>query len=124
VTLRGDHTVISADSNVEATSSVTISGLENEIGSRLVTPESVFLNADDLLRENCAARRSGVASSFTAAGQGGLPPDPAGPLAAPYHGHEDGGRTSGPAMLSGAVPPSYDPAVPVAATDCAAAPGS
>jgi hypothetical protein len=84
VTLRGDQTLISADSVVAASSSVTISGLESEIGSRLVAPEGVFLDAGDLLRESCAARRSGTASSFTAMGRGGLPPDPGAPLGASY----------------------------------------
>jgi hypothetical protein len=43
-----------------------------------------FLGASDLLRASCAARRSEVASSFTAMGRGGLPPDPAGPLTGSY----------------------------------------
>jgi hypothetical protein len=84
--LFGDVTVISPDSFVAASSNVTITGLENEVGSRLAVPESTFLNAGDLLRESCAARRTGAASSFTAIGRGGLPPDPAGPLAGAYVG--------------------------------------
>jgi filamentous hemagglutinin family protein len=82
--LLGDVTVISSDSFVAASSSITISGLENEVGSRLGVPEGVFLNVGDLLRESCAARRTGTASSFTATGRGGLPPDPARPLAGAY----------------------------------------
>ena len=94
--LFGDTTVISSDSFVAASSSVTMTGLEGDVGSRLVVPESVFLNAGDLLRESCAARRSGTASSFTAMGRGGLPPDPAGPLAGSYRraGRRRGGRSS------------------------------
>jgi filamentous hemagglutinin family protein len=101
--LFGEQTVLSADSVVEASSSVTISGLESEIGSRLAVPQGMFLNAGDLLRESCAARRSGSASSFTAMGRGGLPPDPAGPLAAAYSGITDaasGGRETGTERLS------------------------
>jgi hypothetical protein len=82
--LFGDTTVISSDSFVAASSSVTVTGAEGDVGSRLVVPQGVFLDAGDLLRESCAARRSGTASSFTATGRGGLPPDPAGPLAGAY----------------------------------------
>jgi hypothetical protein len=82
--LFGDVTVISPNSFVAATSSVTLTGVEGDVGSRLVAPEGVFLGAGDLLRESCAARRSGMASSFTAMGRGGRPPDPAGPLASAY----------------------------------------
>jgi large exoprotein involved in heme utilization and adhesion len=89
--LLGEMTVISADSFVAASSTVTLTGVEGDVGSQLVVPESVFLNVGDLLRESCAARRTGAASSFTAMGRGGLPPDPAGPLAGSYR--EPGGTT-------------------------------
>jgi hypothetical protein len=81
--------VISPDSVVAASSSVTLTGVEGEVGSQLVVPESVFLNAGNLLRESCAARRTGAASSFTAMGRGGLPADPAGPLAGAYVDPDD-----------------------------------
>jgi hypothetical protein len=87
--LFGDVTVISPDSVVAASSSVTLTGVEGEVGSQLVVPESVFLNAGNLLRESCAARRTGAASSFTAMGRGGLPADPAGPLAGAYVDPDD-----------------------------------
>jgi large exoprotein involved in heme utilization and adhesion len=90
--LFGGTTVISSDSVVAASSSVTVTGAEGDVGSRLVVPQGVFLNVGDLLRESCAARRSGMASSFTATGRGGLPPDPAGPLAGSYR--EPGGTTA------------------------------
>jgi hypothetical protein len=54
-----------------------------------VVPEGAFLNVGDLLRESCAARRSGVASSFTAMGRGGALSDPAGPLAGAYREPDD-----------------------------------
>ena len=82
--------MISPDSVVAASSSVTLTGVEGEVGSQLVVPESVFLNAGNLLRESCAARRTGAASSFTAMGRGGLPPDPAGLLAGSYREPETG----------------------------------
>jgi hypothetical protein len=82
--LLGEVTVISPESFVAASSTVTLTGVEGDIGSRLAIPEGVFLNVGDLLRASCAARRSGTASSFTAMGRGGLPRDPAGPLAGSY----------------------------------------
>jgi filamentous hemagglutinin family protein len=87
--LFGDVTVISADSFVAASSNVTLTGVEGDIGSRLVVPEGAFLNVGDLLRESCAARRSGAASSFTAMGRGGALSDPAGPLAGAYREPDD-----------------------------------
>jgi filamentous hemagglutinin family protein len=90
--LLGEVTVISPESFVAASSSVTLTGVEGDVGSRLAVPEGVFLNVGDLLRESCAARRTGKASSFTAMGGGGRPPDPAGPLAGAYH--EPGGGTA------------------------------
>jgi hypothetical protein len=47
----------------------------------VVLPET-FLDAGSQLREACAARGGRPASSFTAGGHGGLPPDPGAPLAA------------------------------------------
>jgi filamentous hemagglutinin family protein len=85
VQLFGDAAVISSDS---AIGGVT---LEGQIGSQLTVPEGTFLNVGDLLRESCAARRAGTASSFTAMGHGGRLSDPAGPLAGAYR--EPGGTT-------------------------------
>jgi hypothetical protein len=82
--LLGEVTVISPDSFVAASSTVTLTGVEGDVGSRLVVPEGTFLNVGDLLRASCAARRTGKASSFTAMGRGGRAPDPAGPLAGSY----------------------------------------
>jgi filamentous hemagglutinin family protein len=78
VQLFGSTTVMSSDSLVQGVT------LESQIGSQLTVPESMFLDVGHLLRESCAARRTGKASSFTATGRGGLPPDPAGPLAGSY----------------------------------------
>jgi hypothetical protein len=90
--LLGEVTVISPDSFVAASSSVTLTGVEADVGSRLAVPEGAFLNVGDLLRASCAARRSGAASSFTAMGRGGRLPDPAGPLAGSYR--EPGGTAA------------------------------
>jgi filamentous hemagglutinin family protein len=79
----GDVTVISADSEVAASSTVEITGQEADVGSQLVTLESVFLDTAPL-RERCGARRDIGASSFTGMGRGGLPPSPDGPLASAY----------------------------------------
>jgi hypothetical protein len=96
--LFGGTTVISADSVVAASSSLTVIGLENEVGSRLVVPRSLFLDAGDLMRESCAARGMAGLSSFTAVGRGGLPPDPAQPLPAAYAppAHDTTARQAGP----------------------------
>jgi filamentous hemagglutinin family protein len=109
--LLGGTTVISADSFVAASSDVVVTGAEADVGARLVVPQGTFLAAGDLLRESCAARRSGTASSFTATGRGGLPPDPAAPSPAPYRSQEDvasGGRvtdrSAGRPSPSGRVP--------------------
>ena len=101
--LLGEVTVISADSFVVASSSVTLTGAEGDVGSRLAVPESVFLNVGDLLRESCAARRSGAASSFTAMGRGGMPTDPAGPLAGAYVGLDGTAAAdqTGPVLAAG-----------------------
>jgi large exoprotein involved in heme utilization and adhesion len=82
--LFGGTTVISTDSFVAASSSLTVSGLENEVGSRLVVPQGVFLDAGNLMQESCAAHGMAGLSSFTGTGRGGLPPDPAQPLPGPY----------------------------------------
>lgn len=111
--LIGDTTVISADSLVDASSAVTITGAESDIGSRLEAPQGVFLDAGSLLRESCAARRSDRASSFTAMGRGGLPPDPARPLPGAY-------ADLGPAAAAGQAGPALAAA---SAEGCRAAPG-
>ncbi|MEK0083917.1 filamentous hemagglutinin N-terminal domain-containing protein [Benzoatithermus flavus] len=80
VRLFGGTTVLSFDSLVAGSSGVSITGLESALGSRLVVPQGVFLNAGELLRASCAARRTAAASSFTAMGRGGLPRDPAAAL--------------------------------------------
>src|SRR5215213_9799460 len=117
--------VISSDSFVAASSSVSVSGLANEVGARLAVPQGVFLNAGDLLQETCAARGVGEQSSFTAMGRGGLPPDPAGPLAAPYRKLEDarGGSTE-PVGSTRDRPRAGPPALQVTAANCGPVPRS
>ena len=78
--IRGGLTVISTDSIVAGSSSVTISGLQTNLGSDLQISPSVFLDADSLLQPSCADRGA-ARSTFTRSGRGGLPPSP-GPTAA------------------------------------------
>ncbi len=84
VAIDGEPILISADSLVAATSSLELRGVDDELGSKLVVLPVAFLDAAALLRERCAARRDIGASSFTATGQGGLPPSPDQPLASAY----------------------------------------
>jgi large exoprotein involved in heme utilization and adhesion len=72
-------------------SDLTVISSSSQLAAELVVPEGAFLNVGDLLRESCAARRAGTASSFTAMGHGGRLSDPAGPLAGAYR--EPGGTT-------------------------------
>jgi hypothetical protein len=81
--LLGDLTVISAGSEVTASSTVEITGQEADLGSQLVTLEGTFIDTAPL-RTRCGARRDIGVSSFTGVGRGGLPPSPEGPLASTY----------------------------------------
>jgi hypothetical protein len=101
--LLGGTTVISSDSFVAASSDVVVTGAEADVGSRLVVPQGVFLDAGELLRASCAARQSEVASSFTAVGRGGQLPDPAGPLLGSYRepGDATAAGQAGRALVAG-----------------------
>jgi filamentous hemagglutinin family protein len=55
-----------------------------DVSSALTVLPTAFLGIDRLLQQSCSARRAERASSFTAAGRGGLPPGPEAPLAAGY----------------------------------------
>jgi filamentous hemagglutinin family protein len=77
--LDGDLTVISFDSEVVASSSVQIRGLQTNLGSELQISPSVFLDSDNLLQPSCADRGA-ARSSFSRGGRGGLPPAPDRPL--------------------------------------------
>jgi filamentous hemagglutinin family protein len=77
----GGLTFVSEDSLVAASTSVELTGVDNEVGSGLQLPAGAFLSADSLLGRGCAARGAGGASTFTQAGRGGLPPSPDKPLA-------------------------------------------
>jgi large exoprotein involved in heme utilization and adhesion len=89
VEISGDPLLISSDSLVAATSSLELSGLDEELGAKVVVLPVGFLDASALLRERCAARRDVGASSFTAAGRGGLPPAPDQPLGSTYRPQPD-----------------------------------
>jgi large exoprotein involved in heme utilization and adhesion len=90
IRIRADQILASVDSLIDASSRLGVDGTvstsrpEADLTSGLMVLPTPFLGAMDLLRESCAARRSEVASSFTAMGRGGLPPDPAGPLTGSY----------------------------------------
>jgi hypothetical protein len=86
ITIRAGQLIRTPDSVITATGSVAgniaIAAPNTDVsGSLTVLPET-FLDAGVRLREACAARGGRPASSFTAGGRGGLPPDPGAPLAA------------------------------------------
>ncbi|MCC2690200.1 MAG: large exoprotein containing hemagglutination activity domain [Rhizobiaceae bacterium] len=81
--LLGGLTIISADSEVTASSTVEITGQEADLGSQLLTVEGTFIDTAPL-RARCGARRDIGVSSFTGVGRGGLPPSPEGPIASTY----------------------------------------
>jgi filamentous hemagglutinin family protein len=90
IRIEADNILRSPESAIDASAETGISGTvatstpEVDLSGGVTILPAVFLGAADLLRESCAARRSEGLSSFTAMGRGGLPPDPAGPLAASY----------------------------------------
>jgi large exoprotein involved in heme utilization and adhesion len=90
IEIQADNILASVDSLIDASSSLGVDGTvstsrpETDLTSGLTVLPTVFIGATDLLRETCAARRSADLSSFTAMGQGGLPPDPAAPLSGSY----------------------------------------
>lgn len=85
-----DHLIASTDSHIEASSqlgidgSVEISTPNVDVGSGLMVLPSNYLDAALLLRDACAGRATGAASSFTGAGRGGLAQGPGGLLTSRY----------------------------------------
>jgi filamentous hemagglutinin family protein len=92
VRIIADTIIQSPGSSIEATSERAISGTisitapnVDVAGSLLVLPET-FFDASSQLREACANQGGRPTSSLVVGGQGGLPPDPAGPLSASLSG--------------------------------------
>jgi large exoprotein involved in heme utilization and adhesion len=77
--------VVSADSGVpELSGTVEIHSPDVNLAGTLAELPSSFLDAASLMRERCAARRSGERSgTFTVRGPGGIPAEPDGWLPAP-----------------------------------------
>jgi len=82
VLIDADSLLISSDSTVAATSSLQLTGLDEQLGSQLVSAMPV--DAEAMLTEPCVARRDIGASSFTGVGRGGLPASPDQPLGSAY----------------------------------------
>jgi hypothetical protein len=74
------------DSVVRASGNIAITAPNTDVSTSLVILPGTFLEASSELREACAARSGRPASSFSAGGRGGLPPDPGAPLAASSFG--------------------------------------
>ena len=88
ITIRAGQLIRTPDSVIQASSAQSVSGTititapNTDVTSSLVVLPETFLDASSQLRVACAARGGRPASSFTAGGRGGLPPDPDAPLAA------------------------------------------
>ena len=83
VRITGDLTVISADSDVAASSTVQITGQETDLGTQLIALEGTVVDTAPL-RERCSVRRDVGVSSFTKIGRGGLPASPDASLRSAY----------------------------------------
>jgi hypothetical protein len=88
ITIQADQLIRAPDSVIQASSAqsvpgtITITAPNTDVaGSLIVLPGTLF-DVSSELREACATRGGRPASSFTAGGRGGLPPDPGTPLAA------------------------------------------
>jgi filamentous hemagglutinin family protein len=98
ITIRAGQLIRPPDSKITASGivngNIAIAAPNTDISSSLVIlPETLF-DASSQLREACAARGGRPTSSLTAAGRGGLPPDPGTPLAASSFGQPLGQQTT------------------------------
>jgi large exoprotein involved in heme utilization and adhesion len=82
INITAGHFIASADSLVDASANTGIDGNVNidtpdeDISGSLVDLPESFLDAVALLKQRCAARAGGSASSFVVTGPGGLPAAP------------------------------------------------
>jgi large exoprotein involved in heme utilization and adhesion len=67
--------VVEASSALSAPGSVTIQSPDNNLAGGIAQLPRALLDASRLMQPGCSARRSGMPSSFTAAGRGGVPVD-------------------------------------------------
>jgi hypothetical protein len=90
ITIRAGQLIRTPDSRVTASGSVngniTIAAPNTDVSSSLTVLPETLLDASSQLRVACAARGGRRASSLTAGGRGGLPPDPGAPLVANQFG--------------------------------------
>jgi large exoprotein involved in heme utilization and adhesion len=90
ITITADQFIPSADSSVEATSELGISGTivingpRVDVNGALVVLSTQLRGRTEVLREACAARADRPISSLVEAGRGGLPHDPEATLPALY----------------------------------------
>ena len=76
------ETIVSASSELGISGEVQIDAPDASIVGTLAALPAVFLDAVELIREGCAARRPGNPASMFIRGRGGLPAEPAGLLPA------------------------------------------
>ena len=115
ITIQAGQLIRTPDSVITASGSVagniTITAPNTDVSSSLTVLPETFLDASSQLRVACAARGGRPASSFTAGGRGGLPPDPGAPLAANPFGQplEQQTATGSPTALTARPPQAAKP---------------
>jgi large exoprotein involved in heme utilization and adhesion len=109
--IRTPDSVIQASSEFGLSGTITIVAPNTDVSSSLTVLPETFLDASTHLRETCAARGGRPASSFSAGGRGGLPPDPGAPLTASPFGPslEQQTATGSPTALTAKPPPAAKP---------------
>jgi filamentous hemagglutinin family protein len=125
ITLAAGQLVKSFDSVIDASSELGLSGSidirapNTDIASSLPLQLESFLDASRLLASSCAARAGQPASSLTAGGRGGLPPDPDQPVSvSPYITTPPGSQGDAAAPAAGHPVRTADAAgaIPLAST--------
>jgi large exoprotein involved in heme utilization and adhesion len=111
--------VIDASSELGLSGSIDIRAPNTDIASSLPLQLESFLDASRLLASSCAARAGQPASSLTAGGRGGLPPDPDQPVSvSPYITTPPGSQGDAAAPAAGHPVRTADAAgaIPLAST--------
>jgi filamentous hemagglutinin family protein len=99
------QTIVSASSELGISGEVQIDAPDASIVGTLAALPAVFLDAAELIREGCAARRPGNAASLFVRGRGGLPAQPGGLL--PVQPANAAGRTM-PEMVGAVIGTTRD----------------
>jgi filamentous hemagglutinin family protein len=109
--IRTPDSVIRASSELGLSGTISIAAPNTDVAGNLVVLPETFFDVSSELRVACAARGGRPASSFSAGGRGGLPPDPGAPLAASSFGQplEQQTATESPTPLTARSPQAAKP---------------